>query len=385
MKRLVSAFLAGAMALSLAACGGAASTSTVASSASASGSAAASETAASDLDYIKEKGKMVIGYTVYEPMNYTDADGNFTGFDTELATAVCEKLGVEPEFVEINWDTKVVELDAKSIDCIWNGMTLTDDIMANTATTKAYAKNAQVVVVKDGTDYSSTADLVGKTVVAEAGSAGEAAIEGDENLAQADYVSKSVQTDCLMEVAAGTADAAVLDLTLANAMIGEGTDYASLKIVDELNAEEYGVAFRKGSDAAAVDLGEVAGVIDGKSHHRCHHASAGAGGPRVIHAQQAGAKVDHDDLQHQRRTADDPHESFHRAGKRLAPAHGAESDHQTQRQRKQQGQCKQFTVEQKCAGKAPQNHRHKNTPINPFLTKGTPRSGGAPIILNVNA
>ena len=245
MKRLVSAFLAGAMALSLAACGGAASTSTVASSASASGSAA------SDLDYIKEKGKMVIGYTVYEPMNYTDADGNFTGFDTELATAVCEKLGVEPEFVEINWDTKVVELDAKSIDCIWNGMTLTDDIMANTATTKAYAKNAQVVVVKDGTDYSSTADLVGKTVVAEAGSAGEAAIEGDENLAQADYVSKSVQTDCLMEVAAGTADAAVLDLTLANAMIGEGTDYASLKIVDELNAEEYGVAFRKGSDAAA--------------------------------------------------------------------------------------------------------------------------------------
>ena len=255
MKRFVSAFLAGAMALSLAACGGAASTSTVASSA-ASGSAAASaaETAASDLDYIKEKGKMVIGYTVYEPMNYTDADGNFTGFDTELATAVCEKLGVEPEFVEINWDTKVVELDAKSIDCIWNGMTLTDDIMANTATTKAYAKNAQVVVVKDGTDYSSTADLVGKTVVAEAGSAGEAAIEGDENLAQADYVSKSVQTDCLMEVAAGTADAAVLDLTLANAMIGEGTDYASLKIVDELNAEEYGVAFRKDSDtAAAVD------------------------------------------------------------------------------------------------------------------------------------
>ena len=251
MKRFVSAFLAGAMALSLAACGGAASTSTVASSASASGSAAASETAASDLDYIKEKGKMVIGYTVYEPMNYTDADGNFTGFDTELATAVCEKLGVEPEFVEINWDTKVVELDAKSIDCIWNGMTLTDDIMANAATTKAYAKNAQVVVVKDGTDYSSTADLVGKTVVAEAGSAGEAAIEGDENLAQADYVSKSVQTDCLMEVAAGTADAAVLDLTLANAMIGEGTDYASLEIVDELNAEEYGVAFRKGSDAAA--------------------------------------------------------------------------------------------------------------------------------------
>ena len=252
----------GVAALGLAACGGAASASTAASASSAASastaasasSAASGSTAAaeSDLDDIKGKGKMVIGYTVYEPMNYTDADGNFTGFDTELATAVCEKLGVEPEFVEINWDTKVVELDAKSIDCIWNGMTLTEDIMANTATTKAYAKNAQVVVVKESTAYTSTADLAGKTVVAEAGSAGEAAIQGDENLAKADYVSKSVQTDCLMEVAAGTADAAVLDLTLANAMIGEGTDYASLKIVDELNAEEYGVAFRKGSDAAAV-------------------------------------------------------------------------------------------------------------------------------------
>ena len=242
----------GVAALGLAACGGAASASTAASASSAaSGSTAAAE---SDLDDIKGKGKMVIGYTVYEPMNYTDADGNFTGFDTELATAVCEKLGVEPEFVEINWDTKETELAAKSIDCIWNGLTLTDDREENMACTKPYVKNAQVVVVKDGTEYTSTADLVGKTVVAEAGSAGETTIQEDENLAQADYVSKSVQTDCLMEVAAGTADAAVLDLTLASAMIGEGTDYANLKIVDELNVEEYGVAFRKGSNvAAAVD------------------------------------------------------------------------------------------------------------------------------------
>ena len=247
MKRFLSMFVAGAMALSLAACGGAASTSTAAS---ASGSAA-SASADSDMADIQGKGKMVIGYTVYAPMNYTDDEGSFTGFDTELATAVCEKLGVEPEFVEINWDTKVVELDAKSIDCIWNGLTLTNEIQENTATTKPYAKNAQVVVVKDGTEYTSTADLVGKTVVAEAGSAGESAIADDASLSQADYISKSVQTDCLMEVAAGTADAAVLDLTLANAMIGEGTDYADLKIVDELNAEEYGVAFRKGSDAAA--------------------------------------------------------------------------------------------------------------------------------------
>ena len=247
MKKLISTVLALGMAASLAACGSSASTAASTAESTVESTAAAGD---SDLDYIKGKGKMTIGYTVYEPMNYTDADGNFTGFDTELATAVCEKLGVEPEFVEINWDTKIVELDAKSIDCIWNGMTLTDDIQANAACTKAYAKNAQVVVMKADADYSSTADLVGKTVVAEAGSAGESAINDDESLSQAEYVSKSVQTDCLMEVAAGTADAAVLDLTLASAMIGDGTDYADLAIKDELNAEEYGVAFRKGSDAA---------------------------------------------------------------------------------------------------------------------------------------
>ena len=250
MKKLISTVLAMGMAVSLAACGSSASTAASTAESTASTAETTEAAADSDLDYIKGKGKMTIGYTVYEPMNYTDAEGNFTGFDTELATAVCEKLGVEPDFVEINWDTKVVELDAKSIDCIWNGMTLTDDIMANTACTKAYSKNAQVVVMKADADYSSTADLVGKTVVAEAGSAGESAINDDESLSQADYVSKSVQTDCLMEVAAGTADAAVLDLTLATAMIGEGTDYANLAIKDELNAEEYGVAFRKGSDAA---------------------------------------------------------------------------------------------------------------------------------------
>lgn len=255
MKRMLSFGLVAALALSLVACGSPASESgseagTTDSTAGTADTADVEETE-SDLAYVKDKGSLVIGYTVYAPMNYTDEDGNFTGFDTELATAVCEKLGVEPEFVEINWDTKIVELDAKSIDCIWNGMTLTDDIMANTACTEPYAKNAQVVVMKKDASYTSTADLAGAVVTAEAGSAGETTVQEDENLSQADYVSKTVQTDCLMEVEAGTADAAVLDLTLANAMIGDGTDYADLEIKDELNVEEYGVAFRKGSDIAA--------------------------------------------------------------------------------------------------------------------------------------
>ena len=256
MKKLVSMAMAAALVLGLAACGSTAgSAASSENAASSTESSAASESAAetsadSDLAYIQGNGKMVIGYTVYEPMNYTDENGVFTGFDTELATAVCEKLGVEPEFVEITWDTKETELAAKSIDCIWNGLTLTADREANMACTNAYVKNAQVIVMKADGEYTSTADLVGKTIVAEAGSAGETTIQEDENLSQADFVPKTVQTDCLMEVAAGTADAAILDLTLASAMIGEGTDYANLTIKDELNVEEYGVAFRKGSDVA---------------------------------------------------------------------------------------------------------------------------------------
>lgn len=266
MRKALGMMMALGMALSMAGCGATASSPAESPSAADSSSTASTEAEGatdstatadsaaagnSDLAYIKDKGKLVIGYTVYEPMNYTDENGTFTGFDTELATAVCKELGVEPDFVEINWDTKEVELSGKSIDCIWNGLTIDDERKANMAMTDPYVQNAQVVIMKADADYTDTSSLIGKTVVAEMGSAGETTIQEDENLSQAEYVAKSVQTDCLMEVKAGTADAAVLDLTLANAMTGEGTDYADLAIKDKLSVEEYGVAFRKGSDAAA--------------------------------------------------------------------------------------------------------------------------------------
>jgi len=205
----------------------------------------------SDLDYVKGNGKLVIGYTNYAPMNYTDESGNFTGFDTELAILTCEKLGLKPEFVEINWDTKEVELNAKSIDCIWNGLTINSERQATMEITKPYVKNAQVVLMKEGASYDGTASLIGKTVVAEQGSAGEETIKDDENLQKANFVPKTLQTDCLMELKAGTADAAVLDLTLAKTMTGEGTSYEDIVIVDYLAEEDYGVAFRKGSDICA--------------------------------------------------------------------------------------------------------------------------------------
>ena len=205
----------------------------------------------SDLAYVQGKGKMIIAYTDYAPMNYTDENGTFTGFDTELAILVCEKLDLEPEFVEINWDTKEVELNAKSIDCIWNGLTIDPERKKMMEITKPYVKNAQVVVMKEGALYEDTASLIDKIVTAEQGSAGEDTIQADDNLKQASYVPKTLQTEALMEVKAGTADAAVLDLTLAKTMTGEGTNFEDIIIVDHLGEEDYGVAFRKGSDICA--------------------------------------------------------------------------------------------------------------------------------------
>lgn len=236
MKKVLSIFLVLTMVFVLAACG-AQKTNTNAED--------------SDLAYVKANGKLIIGYTDYAPMNYTDENGTFTGFDTELAMLVCEELGLEPEFVEINWDTKEVELNAKSIDCIWNGLTIDDERKATMEITKPYVKNAQVVLVKEGTVYESTASLIGKAVAAEQGSAGEKVILADDNLKQATLVPKTLQTECLMEVKAGTSDAAVLDLTLANTMTGKGTNYEDIIIVDHLAEEDYGVAFRKGSDICA--------------------------------------------------------------------------------------------------------------------------------------
>ncbi|MDD4689789.1 MAG: transporter substrate-binding domain-containing protein [Eubacteriales bacterium] len=197
---------------------------------------------------VEEPDALVVGITVYEPMNYQAKDGSWTGFDTEFAQAVCEKLGYEPEFVEIDWDNKFLELDSESIDCIWNGMTITDEVKKNADVSKAYVKNAQVVVMTaDKADsIKSVEDLKGLKFAAEAGSAGETAIK--DNKLDADYAACATQTDALLEVKSGSVDACVIDITMANAMTGKGTSYSSLAPAFELTTEEYGIAFRKGSD-----------------------------------------------------------------------------------------------------------------------------------------
>lgn len=218
---------------------------------------AAAATTVKDVDEITSKGKMVIGYTIYEPMNYEE-NGELTGFDTEFARAVCEKLGVVPEFVVIDWDNKFLELESKSIDCIWNGMTISDEALKNASVSKAYVKNAQVVVMNKNSveKYTSVDSLKDLSFAAEAGSAGESAIK--DNGLDSSYVAVAAQTDALLEVMSGSVDACVIDITMAEAMTGEGTSYASLAAGIELTSEEYGIAFRQGSDMTE----KVNGIMD---------------------------------------------------------------------------------------------------------------------------
>ncbi len=231
MKKKLIALLVSAAMLSLTLCSG-----------------VLAEDSESDLAYVQEKGTLVVGITNFEPMDYLDENGEWIGFDADMAKAFAESLGVDVEFVEIDWDNKILELDGKTIDCVWNGMTLTDEVTSAMECSNAYCKNAQIVVIPAtvSTDYQSADDLADLSFAAEAGSAGEAVLN-DLGL---NVTPVKAQTDALMEVSAGTSDAAVIDSLMAAAMVGEGTSYEDLTTSIELSSEEYGVGFRKGSDLA---------------------------------------------------------------------------------------------------------------------------------------
>ena len=227
-------------AFALTGCGGGSSDS--------AGSEAASSSAAAESDaaYVKDNGKLVVGITDFAPMDYKDDKGEWTGFDAELATLFAKELGVEVEFQEIDWDNKILELDGKSIDCVWNGMTLTDEVKEAMSCTEPYLNNAQIVVVPkaDVDKYKDEESIKELTFAVEAGSAG-AEVAKEKELKTNEVKD---QATALMEVKAGTSDGAIIDSLMAAAMVGEGTDYEDLAYTVGLNEEEYGVGFRKGSD-----------------------------------------------------------------------------------------------------------------------------------------
>ncbi|MBE6816835.1 MAG: transporter substrate-binding domain-containing protein [Ruminococcaceae bacterium] len=206
----------------------------------------------SDVETIKNNGKIVIGITEYAPMDYKEKGSDeWIGFDADLSREVAKKLGVEVEFKVIDWDNKFLELNTKAIDCIWNGMTITDEVKKNTTVTDAYARNRQVVVMKkdDAAKIKSVDDLKaidGFTVAVENGSSGQGVAEeqGFEAVAVA------AQSDTLLEVNAGSVKAAIIDSTMAEAMTGDGTDYSDLAVAAVLSEEQYGIGCRKDSDLA---------------------------------------------------------------------------------------------------------------------------------------
>ncbi|MEE1218850.1 MAG: transporter substrate-binding domain-containing protein [Ruminococcus sp.] len=215
------------------------------------GGSNAGSKAENDWDYISNKGELIIGITYFEPMNYMDENGKLTGFETEFAEKVCAELGVTPKFQKIDWDSKEVELNAKTIDCIWNGLTITDERKANMDITIPYMENKQVMVTKaENVDKFSTAEgIKGATVVAEKKSAGEDVAKADEFFKEAEYIAVDSQAKALLEVKSGTADIAVIDYVMSIGTLSEGSDYSNLKVVDgkSFSPEQYGIALRKDS------------------------------------------------------------------------------------------------------------------------------------------
>ena len=205
------------------------------------------------VENIVEKGTFILGLDdSFPPMGFRDDDSNLVGFDVDLATEVAKRLGMELELKPIDWASNIMELNSDSVDCLWNGMTLTDEVTSSMATSIPYCTNYQVLVypAASAADFEGLTSLEGLNVAVESGSAGEDAAEA----LGAATVPVQAQANTLMEVAAGTSDAAVIDVLMAAAMTGEGTSYADLSYSVNLNeaqgldSEQYGVGFRQGSD-----------------------------------------------------------------------------------------------------------------------------------------
>ena len=202
-----------------------------------------------DTNNVKKTGFLNVGITMYEPMDYYDDDGEtIIGFDAELSEAFAKTLDVFVRFIPIKWDSKILELTSNKIDLIWNGMTITDELKKNIDLTIPYATNYQCVVTKttDVSNYTNADFIKDKKVAVELGSAGESAATGVTNLNKV-----TSQEAALLEVKAGTSDCAIIDVTMANSVVGKG-DFTELSTISAdliaFEKEDFGVGARKGSD-----------------------------------------------------------------------------------------------------------------------------------------
>ena len=213
----------------------------------------------SDWGFIQNKGKMTIGITLFEPMNYKDDKGELTGFETEFSKAVCEELGVEADFQVINWETKEVELKSKKIDCIWNGFTINENRQKEMDFSTPYMENRQVMVCKKDNVDKYTQSVKDTKVIAEKESAGEEVAQSDEFFKEAKYTAADSQAKALMEVKAGTSDVAIIDFVMSKGTIREDSDYSDLAVIETKTfaPEQYGIGFRKDSPETVKKVNEV--------------------------------------------------------------------------------------------------------------------------------
>ena len=194
-----------------------------------------------------EKTKFIMGIDPeYPPFSYIGNDGNYTGFDVEICQAVCDYLGWELEIFGVNWDEKLIQLDAKECDCIWSGMTILDSMKeAGYVISAPYYDNTQVLLVKEGSGIESSADLAGKLVAVQLGTSGEALLNGDlADLAATfgELITCESFLKCFTELSGNSVDAVFVDLPVAAAFVADNEGF---KIIDEqLGAEQYGIAFR---------------------------------------------------------------------------------------------------------------------------------------------
>ena len=199
-----------------------------------------------------EAQKFIMGIDAeYPPFSYLGDDGEYAGFDVEVCKAACELLGWEFEVFGVNWDEKLVQLDANECDCVWSGMTILDSMKeAGYVISNPYYGNTQVILVKEGSDIKSSADLAGKVVAVQLGTSGESLLNGD--LADLTASFKELVTcdsflKCFTELGGDAVDAVFVDAPVAVSYASENEGFVVLD--EQLGAEQYGIAFRSGDQA----------------------------------------------------------------------------------------------------------------------------------------
>lgn len=247
-KRLLSAVMASAMVLSLAACGGAKTETTAAETTAEKKeeTTTAGTTAAETAE--AAGGTLIVGFDQdFPPMGFVGDNGEYTGFDLDLAEEVASRLGLEYKAQPVAWDSKDMELESGNIDCIWNGFTITGREDDYTWTTP-YMANKQVFVVANDSDIKSQADLAGKVVEVQADSSAEAALKENQDLANTfgQLLTTPDYNTAFMDLEQGAVDAVAMDVIVAGYQIKQRN--ADFKILDDsLSEEEYGVGFKKGN------------------------------------------------------------------------------------------------------------------------------------------